>query len=206
MHLKDHVFLQSGNQSLYHNKHLKKKIPLSYLVQLHKWDRPEEWSQFLKNVNNKGSQFKNIDKYGMENQTFFYLTRLESIFPIQIEINPPKGREQQQNCFANKLRPELVSSFSKSLNSDAFLQEMTKIESEKDQRQMERDCLDVVEANTYLKQDKIHEFCDHIDLLIKKPYTNKQLVHLMHSFGINMRFLGIVAESLHITNMVILLE
>ncbi len=32
MHLKEHVFLQSGNQSLYHNKRLRKKIPLSYMV------------------------------------------------------------------------------------------------------------------------------------------------------------------------------
>lgn len=90
---------------------------------MHKWDRPEEWNQFLKNVNSKGTQFKNIDKIfvGLENQTFFYLTRLESIFPIQIEINPTKGNENKSNSFANKLRPELVRNFSKHLNSDAFL-------------------------------------------------------------------------------------
>jgi hypothetical protein len=28
----------------------------------------------------------------------------------------------------------------------------------------------------------------------------------MHSFGINLRFLGLVAEAIHITNMVILIE
>lgn len=29
---------------------------------------------------------------------------------------------------------------------------------------------------------------------------------MMHSFGINLRFLGLVAEAIHITNMVILIE
>jgi hypothetical protein len=53
---------------------------------------------------------------------------------------------------------------------------------------------DLVRASKFLKEDMMIELVRLLDSLVVMPLTSVQLRKIFHSSGINLRFLGVVAD------------
>ena len=113
--------------------------------------------------------------------SIYYLTNLADIIPIDIDI----FGDGMPN-FLNRLRPEFFCEYDKPLSADAFINI-----SEENAAQ---DDIEVVEASRHLKHIKIPEFIKLLDSLAIMPIDSKSMTEALHSNGINMRYLGAIAE------------
>src|SRR5688572_28335477 len=108
-----------------------------------------------------------------------YLINLSKTFPS--DRNFPENSLQQ-------FRPEFVKSYKKPLSSDSFY---NVTEGAPD---AETNNTEVKEAGQYLLNHIIPAFVKELDILDVLPYDSTTLTQEMHSRGINMRYLGKVAE------------
>ena len=58
--------------------------------------------------------------------------------------------------------------------------------------------MDVIEANNFLQNTMIEKLASDIDLELIKPYTINRLIDQMHIYGINVRFIGVLAMNIKI--------
>lgn len=112
----------------------------------------------------------------------YYILNIADIYPLEIsEFNEEEVKK------GKRFRPEFLKFFQTNLSSTSFLASYPTSENEKND-------LKSVEASIFLKTRQIELFNDNIAKL-KILITNSHTIsYYFHSFGINIRFLGLVAE------------
>jgi tetratricopeptide (TPR) repeat protein len=113
-----------------------------------------------------------------------YVLKLANIFPLDYALNLFEDQEDSLD-FTQRLRPEFIQAYGTKLSPDSFLN-LYKPSSEDD--------LELINACKYLRGDWINKLVHEIDNLITIPLDSQSLTDLFHSFGVNMRYLGLVAE------------
>lgn len=150
-------------------------VHLSVFTQIHKSLGYKELEEYVRE--NMGSECPEEDT----SEDHMYMIKLSDLLPIDIDVN------QKDPDFSQRLRPEFFCDYEKPLSADAFINIC--------QETSENDDLEVAEAGRYLKGPKIQEFLELLDSLSIMPIDSKSMTQAMHSHGINLRYLGIIAEN-----------
>ena len=108
-----------------------------------------------------------------------YIVRLGSIFPVDFREG---GRENVD--FSKRLRPEYLKMQKIRLSADAF------INIHPESRKLDKQ---VVEASKKLRSSQILVLVRDLDSLRVNPIDSESVTGCLHSYGINMRYLGLVA-------------
>ena len=108
-----------------------------------------------------------------------YLLKLADIFPIDysLDIESPD--------FSKRLRPEYIQAYDKPLSPDCFINihnSSTLHDSE------------IIEASDKLKDNQLLKLVQELDNVSIIIADSQSLTEFFHSFGINMRYLGLVAK------------
>ena len=118
-----------------------------------------------------------------------YLLKLAEIFPVDyadLEISPD---------FTKRLRPEYVQRYGARLSPDSFINIHSSAAVQDS---------DTIEASKRLREEGIRRLVQELDSLDSMPYDSKGISEIFHAFGVNLRYLGDVAEMsslIHIKNM-----
>lgn len=114
-----------------------------------------------------------------------YALNLCEVFPI----DHPMGENFKNLNTSSRLRPEFVRNYKAVLSSDAFT---TYAYSRKEKEQNDSE---VLLASKYLRETWIPQFVKKLDDLVILPIDSKSFTEELHSHGINMRHIGIIAKS-----------
>ncbi|KAJ3019310.1 UNVERIFIED_CONTAM: hypothetical protein HDU68_010726 [Siphonaria sp. JEL0065] len=94
---------------------------------------------------------------------------------------------------AHRLRPEFLKAYSSTVSSDAFTKASGCGSKERDLNDSEG-----ARASRYLREVCIPNFVKHLDELEIRPLDSLQIAPELHKFGVNVRYLGMIAQLSHI--------
>jgi hypothetical protein len=113
----------------------------------------------------------------------FYLVKVGGIFPVQVDAN------KSYNYYSNRLRPELVTEHCpETLSPGSFLTPINSDEQEKDD-------INCMKASKMLMNEVIPNLVNLLDKLTIVPVDSPTLSSVFHENGVNMRFLGRLANT-----------
>lgn len=149
-------------------------VDLSIFVEIHK-------VQFLGFEDVLQERLK-IDKRGNFNENklsfserrtpeLYYFMKAADIFPVDIDIN-----SKCSSLFHQRLRPEFVVSSNHPLSSDAFMNNIESVESEKDD-------IEVAQAGKTLRTRSIDVLLRTLDSLNIIPIDSLSLTQVLHNFN-----------------------
>lgn len=136
--------------------------------------------------------FENHNDDLTHKETPFYILKNSEIFPSDI-INDKE--QHPDRC----LRPELVVEAINPLSADAmkhmpsYVNGITKPKNKNTKDENEAESL-LNEHHRYLHEEKILQLIDLLDSLIVIPIDSETLQEAFHVQGVNMRYLGVVAQ------------
>ena len=141
----------------------------------------------LSDGNRRSSRVEDSDDNEDNANPICYVTRLSHLFPPDL---PSPDTEELSTL---KLRPEFVAAYAPQsvLNPNAFRLEML----HDDAAAAERSNQIVVTASQTLLTDTLPAFTARLDHLELCPLTSSALTDLLHTAGINIRYLGQLAQA-----------
>ena len=148
-------------------------IHLSYFIETHKTQGYSDLEEFVRESMGKNAP----NKISLEN--IIYFLKLADILPVD------HSSIQDPPDFLKRLRPEFFQSYSEKLSSDCFVNKYP---------DSHKNDFDVLQASKFLKFEHIEKMVQEIDTLENIIVDSKMLSCVFHSFGVNMRYLGRVAE------------
>ena len=128
-----------------------------------------------------------------EETDIFYLTQLMNIFPHDLKL-------QEQTYDSNnrkRFRPEFMKTYGKQLNPDT----LENLNLQKKQENMKND---LTEAHQVLTSKYIQNLVIQLDRMEFLAIDSHNLTKIFHKYGVNMRYLGKVAEESNLPHIRIL--
>jgi hypothetical protein len=114
----------------------------------------------------------------------YYLFRVYSLMPILIDIESKK----KTLMFPQRLRPELATDkHTIPLSNGAFASNSQTLESDTDD-------ITVASVGLKLKREIVPKLIESLENLECLPVDSAQISQLLHSRGVNIKFLGQIAE------------
>ena len=106
----------------------------------------------------------------------YYLLRLADLLPVHADL---------ELDFTKRLRPEFICEYPVPLNSDGFINDCKSSENANSV---------LLESAKVLKGSYMTEFISKLDSLEVFPVDSRSFTDALHSYGVNMRLMGVVAE------------
>jgi len=153
-------------------KKKKVNIDVSPLIEIHQVNNEEETklSQKIKEVEITELKY---------NPNTYYVMKTKEIFPIDYD-------EERQG--SEYLRPEFACTFKNPLRNDVKKEQVRLLSSKKG------DNSEIMEAKEHLLKVVVGKVIEQLDSLNVMPIDSTSLTRLFHTNGLNMRYLGLVAE------------
>jgi len=139
-------------------------VHLSAFLQLHATRGYRDLDSFL--LDTAGEKTANTSD-------LHYLLRLADLLPVDAV---------QDLDFSKRIRPEFLCEYDLSLSADGFVNESTS------------DDTDLLQAAKVLRGSQVERLVTQLDSLELFPVDSRSFTEALHSFGVNMRLLGLVAQ------------
>ncbi|KAJ1502356.1 hypothetical protein HMI54_009111, partial [Coelomomyces lativittatus] len=117
------------------------------------------------------------------NKDHYYVLNVCDLFPID-----QHKKDKPKLDFNKRLRPEFVLNYNHALSSDAFTDW---VEKSPDKQGCD---MEVVYASRYLRENHIPQFVKKLDKLECSPYDTQGFTEMIHTNGINIRYLGLISR------------
>lgn len=118
-------------------------------------------------------------------EDYIYMQNLGYIFPA--DFNSQSGSVD----FCKRLRPEFLLKFHKKLSPDGFINRA---------QGSINDDQEIIRASKYLRTTHIELFSKELDDLNYSVIDSSSLKNTFHDFGVNLRYMGIVADKSRLTH------
>eukprot|EP01022_Parablepharisma_sp_SALTPOND_P010992 TRINITY_DN1454_c0_g2_i1.p1 TRINITY_DN1454_c0_g2~~TRINITY_DN1454_c0_g2_i1.p1 ORF type:complete len:1135 (-),score=143.33 TRINITY_DN1454_c0_g2_i1:10055-13459(-) len=184
LNLAEHTFLYKGTVEPV-------KVPLSPLIEMHKRNNikkaPEEEEE-------EGEGFgcwekrKEMDFHIYEldyDEDVYYLLKTSEIFPADCIASGQIGN----------FRPEFVCRLDKALRADTLKERVQMLSQFVEYEGTTEGLQDLLEAKQKLLNEVVPRVVEQLDSLNVVPIDSATLTQVFHSEGLNMRYLGLVAET-----------
>jgi hypothetical protein len=148
-------------------------VHLSAFTQLHRSQGYSDLEEYVKETVGE----ENPEQESAEDH--IYLVKVSDILPIDIDL------QDSEPDFSKRLRPEYLCDYEFPLSADAFLNSC--------QEALGEDVV-VAEAARVLRTQRIPELVEMLDSLSIMPIDSKSMTEAMHAHGVNVRYLGLVAQ------------
>ncbi len=183
LNLKDHNFLFKKTTLPIH-------VAISPLVEVHRRDNTKVNSDEEPDTGEFPEKRKEMNFHIYEldyDEDVYYVLKTSEIFPIDYSL-------QDRKPYDTYLRPEFVCKFEKALRTDAQKRRIRLLSQFVDYESGDDGQLEIGEAKQQLLSGVIPRVVDQLDSLNIIPIDSATLTQVFHSEGLNMRYLGIVAE------------
>jgi len=184
LNLKDHYFLFKEHTRPVH-------IYISPLIEVHRRDNTKTNSDDEgDNEDLFSERIKEMDFHVSEldyDEDVYYVLKTTEIFPADYAM-------QERKPYDLYLRPEFMCSFEKALRTDVRKHRIRLLSQPIDSESAEDGKLEISEAKQYLQTVVIPRVVEQLDSLNVIPIDSETLTQTFHSEGLNMRYLGVVAE------------
>lgn len=155
-------------------------IYISSNLTVYRIDPPED--------NSRGKKSERIkvfsDHHGSQDGGLYLIKNASSIFPLDIEIVSQRSKITKRQRF----RPEFLRSYPKKLNPDTMQENQAG-------KQLDQNDFELTEANKELTTRCVQELVNGLDSMEFLPMDSPGLARVFHQFGVNIRYLGVVAEN-----------
>jgi len=148
-------------------------VHLSVFTQLHKSDGYKELESYVKEYVGDMPEKESCEDH-------IYLAKVSDLLPVDLEVSSNK------TDLSMKLRPEFFCNLETQLSADAFIN--------MNEQETYIDDLEVVEASRYLQSFQVPQLVELLDSLTILPVDSRSLTEAFHSNGVNVRYMGKVAE------------
>ncbi|CAI2362249.1 unnamed protein product [Moneuplotes crassus] len=136
-------------------------------------------------VKSKKYHFSELQYDIKPNQDLGYVFNTSYMFPLDFSLNQANGIQERY------IRPEFLCQYERPLKADTRKLPPKGVENRVKEDQ---DMLEINEASKTLQSKTIPNLVSLLDSLTLVPLDSKNLSEIFHSYGINMRYLGIVAR------------
>ncbi len=165
------------------------RVAISPLMEVHRRDNTkasvedEDAEEFAEKRKEMDFHIYELDY----DEDVYYVLKTSEIFPVDV---PMQGKAGHYAC----LRPEFVYKFDRPLRPDVQKQRIQALSQFAEYENKEESAGDVVEAKRKLLNNVIPRVVEQLDSLNVIPIDSATLTQVFHSEGLNMRYLGAVAE------------
>lgn len=136
---------------------------------------------------------RELDKEGFSQETLqtilkddgegiFFVKNAQSIFPVDLVFS-----QKPQTLKKMRLRPEFMKEYEKKLNPDL-------LQDGKNSKHLDQNDYELNEAGKYIKTKLLKGVAYSLDAMEYIPMDSFSLERLFHEYGLNVRYLGKVAE------------
>jgi len=184
LNLKDHNFLFKKSTTPIH-------VAICPLLEVHRRDitksnsddEGEGTEMFSEKIKEMNFHVPELDY----DEEVYYILKTSEIFPVDYSL-------QDRKPYDLYLRPEFVCTFEKALRTDVQKRKLRLLSQIVDYESSDDGQLEIGEAKQHLLSGVIPKVVEQLDSLHIIPIDSVTLTQVFHSEGLNMRYLGAVAE------------